>query len=269
MLPAYPDLRIERGTLTDYRRLAEHHYRPGEPAAIDAVYVVRRPGPTIGTRVRRLRRGAGRAGRTSAAGPGEPVAVAVLSLPQLACRLRDYATRGRFGSALPPAARAARVNREVRCISRVIVEPRYRGLGLAVRLVRHAIAANPAPYTEALAAMGRIHPFFERAGMTPHERPPHPGEARLLDTLDHLGLDRAALRCGRPALQRIDRLTPPERHLLARELNRWTPPGSPRLGSAADVPAPELLTRCRLAAARALFRPMYFLHWKGGNATAR
>ena len=53
-------------------------------------------------------------------------------------------------------------------ISRVIVHPIYRSQGLSVRLVRHILRTSPAPLVEALAVMGRFHPFFERAGMTPY-----------------------------------------------------------------------------------------------------
>jgi len=50
-------------------------------------------------------------------------------------------------------------------ISRVVVHPIYRGCGLAVRLVRHALRTARTSRIEALAVMGAIHPFFELAGM--------------------------------------------------------------------------------------------------------
>jgi N-acetylglutamate synthase-like GNAT family acetyltransferase len=48
----------------------------------------------------------------------------------------------------------------------VIVHPVFRATGLATRLVRRMIAECPTPYIEALATMGWVHPFFDRAGMT-------------------------------------------------------------------------------------------------------
>ena len=82
--------------------------------------------------------------------------------------LTDRTLHG-IGRYAGPDRRAAlgRLNAEVEWISRVIVHPTYRGCGLAVRLVRHALATAPVPVVEALAAMGKIHPFFARAGMQP------------------------------------------------------------------------------------------------------
>jgi N-acetylglutamate synthase-like GNAT family acetyltransferase len=58
------------------------------------------------------------------------------------------------------------VNRHVRTISRVIVHPQFRALGIASQLVRRILQDCPTRYVEAVAAMGAVHPFFERAGMT-------------------------------------------------------------------------------------------------------
>src|SRR5205085_372514 len=104
----------------------------------------------------------------------EVLGVLVRSLPQLCCQLRDLATGGRYRT-LRRRDAAVVLNREVRTISRVVIDPRVRGLGLAVRLVRHALThTSPAiHFTEALAAMGRVSPFFQHAGMTRYQRPLH------------------------------------------------------------------------------------------------
>jgi ABC-type ATPase with predicted acetyltransferase domain len=66
--------------------------------------------------------------------------------------------------------RIAFVNGNVRTISRVIVHPQFRGVGLASRLVRRICEDCPTRWVEAYAVMGRVHPFFERAGMRKVER---------------------------------------------------------------------------------------------------
>jgi hypothetical protein len=48
----------------------------------------------------------------------------------------------------------------------VIIEPRFRSLGQAVRLVKETMPLMNVPFIEALAVMGRVNPFFEKAGMT-------------------------------------------------------------------------------------------------------
>jgi GNAT superfamily N-acetyltransferase len=50
-------------------------------------------------------------------------------------------------------------------ISRVIVHPKFRGIGVAVELVRQTLPLEGRPYVETLAVMARYNPFFERAGM--------------------------------------------------------------------------------------------------------
>ena len=107
----------------------------------------------------------------------------------------DRATGGAY--ALPDVRRrAALLNRDFRRLARVIVHPTFRGIGLAVLLVRHALAHAPTPYVEALAVMGRIHPFFQTAGMTVYDRP---ADERVSDEGGGLATARARVRtaeCG-------------------------------------------------------------------------
>lgn len=209
--PLPDELEIQAGTLDDYRALRAFHYRGRDPAVVTSV-------------LRIAHRSAGVIGRHGARRGADVVAgVLVRSLPPLGCGLRQVATGGRY-SGLRRCDAAALLNAEVRTIARVVIEPRYRGLGLAVKLVRHALA-NPEReslrLTEALAAMGRVCPFFERAGMTRYDRPPPPQDARLLDALAHLGLEPSTLASRALMRSRIGRLEPAERSLLERELARW------------------------------------------------
>ncbi len=144
---------ISRGTIRDYHELAGFHYLAGPPACHKRVYVVRRPH-------------SGRRCRWRDLAGADLAAVLVISPPLLTVRGRDIATAGRYSDSDCREA-TSRLNREMECISRVIVHPTYRGSGLAERLVRHALATAQTPFVEALAAMGRVHPFFEKAGMAP------------------------------------------------------------------------------------------------------
>jgi hypothetical protein len=62
--------------------------------------------------------------------------------------------------------RALWLRDNLRTISRIIVHPRFRGIGLASQLARCLCDDCPTPYIEAIAAMAALHPLFERAGMT-------------------------------------------------------------------------------------------------------
>jgi len=208
---------------------------------------------------------------------GRPVAVLVLSLPSLSCALRDSALGDRYKSLPDRASRAAALNREIRCISRVVVHPSYRGLGLAVELVRQALREAPTPLVEAIAAMGRVHPFFERAGMLRYERPALEADARLREALQWTGITAADLAGLDRTLARIERLPRARRVWLRGEIDRWARRcGGGRVGTrpggrgASGVGAAEARSldgdatdglRAALASARLrIFHPpMYFL----------
>src|SRR5205814_5557710 len=90
-------------------------------------------------------------------------ATAVLSYPCLNCSARD---RALHLTHLSPKNRQRFINQNIRTISRLIVHPAYRGLGLASILI-HCILHNcPTRYTEALATMAKAHPLFKKSGMT-------------------------------------------------------------------------------------------------------
>ncbi len=145
-----PRWAVRPGSIGDYDLLGRYHYRGGRPAAHKRVYTIRPP------------RLSGTAGLIL-----PPVAgVIVVSPPLLCVRSRNIVTGGRY-SVRPRKRSIARLNREVESISRVVVHPMFRGMGLAVRLVRHILRTSPAAVVEALAVMGKVHPFFELAGMMP------------------------------------------------------------------------------------------------------
>ncbi len=84
--------------------------------------------------------------------------------------------------------RASRLNVNLRTISRVLVDPRFRGRGIGSALVRHAIAHAQVPLVEAIASMAVLVPLFSAAGMRRIE-PPETLRASKL----RLALDQAQL----------------------------------------------------------------------------
>jgi GNAT superfamily N-acetyltransferase len=133
---------LTHGTIRDYDALAPFHYLAPRPATIADIRVVRyRDGPRSQPR---------------------PVAVGVLSYPVPSSFGRQkFLHRQRFTR----SENLVFANRHIRTISRVIVHPQFRSLGLSTLLVRCLCRHCKTRYVEAHAAMGRIHPLFERAGM--------------------------------------------------------------------------------------------------------
>ncbi|MDX2016149.1 MAG: hypothetical protein SFY95_00755 [Planctomycetota bacterium] len=83
----------------------------------------------------------------------------------------------------------------MRCISRVIVDPRVRGLGIASALIRAYLARPETDLTEAITGpLADWAPIFRAAGM--RELPPHepgPADRRLLALLSAMDLTPEAL----------------------------------------------------------------------------
>ena len=57
------------------------------------------------------------------------------------------------------------LNEKLSIISRVVVHPKYRTLGLGSKLVCETLFLEGKPYAEILAVMAKYNPFAERAGM--------------------------------------------------------------------------------------------------------
>ncbi len=164
---------IEVGTRADYVGLARFHYRAGLPATFAKVLRARMDGGVVG--------------------------VLVVSMPTLNARWRDLAWPSRYSSG-PMRARAQRINDELRTISRVVVDPRYRGLGVARSLVRAYLDAPLTPATESMAMMGGVCPFLSKAGMTTYRLGPSRRDVRLRADLRGCGVEAWMLAdCDRAA----------------------------------------------------------------------
>lgn len=131
-----------RGTFADYRRLCGFHYAMKDPAVIADIRVIRfRADHDDTTRV---------------------VAVAAIAHPVPSCHAReDFLSRRGYTRSV----NLRFAQRHIRTISRVIVHPQFRALGLATLLVRHCLRVVPTRYVEAASSLARLHPMFDRAGM--------------------------------------------------------------------------------------------------------
>ncbi|HIE19350.1 TPA: GNAT family N-acetyltransferase, partial [Candidatus Bathyarchaeota archaeon] len=131
------DLRIEEGTLEDYKRLAEFHYRSsGHPPPLKVYALKRRNGETVG--------------------------VILYSWPPA----NVFGRREALGRMLS----LKEANQKVALISRVVLHPKYRSIGLGIRLVKETLPLARRRYVETIAVMARYNPFFEKAGMKKNRR---------------------------------------------------------------------------------------------------
>lgn len=135
----HEEIEFRPGTIADWRALQHFHYAAHELGTIHSIYVANRSTDI------------------------EPLAIVVLAYPPLQCAARNLATDDAYH------ARRHRdvfqtINREVLRMSRIVVVPEYRGIGLAQRLIAHAISQTTARYIECSTAMARYSPFLKNAG---------------------------------------------------------------------------------------------------------
>ena len=96
------------------------------------------------------------------------------------------------------------INRNLALISRVAVHPKYRTIGLGVKLVKETLPLVGKPYVETVAVMARYNPFFERAGLTKiAESKPNPKILDAVERLRSLGFNPVFLTSEKANLQKL------------------------------------------------------------------
>jgi N-acetylglutamate synthase-like GNAT family acetyltransferase len=147
------DMHVTEGSREDYAKLAQFHYREAKGLiATQKIFALKRGEETVG--------------------------VIVYKYPAITTFGRSKA----FGRKLS----LEEINRNLALISRVIIHPKYRTIGLGVKLVKETLPLAGKPYVETVAVMAKYNPFFERAGMQKiAESVP---SRHVLDTIEKLRL---------------------------------------------------------------------------------
>ena len=169
-------IRLEEGSIKDYHRLAQFHYR--EAGGL--------PPPRRVFALERL---------------DEVIGVIVYSFSPIACFGRKQAFQRRLT--------VQELNTQFSIISRVVLHPKYRTIGLGAKLVKETLPLAGTPNIEAVAVMARYNPFFERAGMKKIvEQAPDPSCLEATEKLRQLGFNPVLLASERQNLQRLKNMNP-------------------------------------------------------------
>lgn len=230
----YKHLRIVRGCLDDYKPFAHFHYRDGRPGPVASVFVLKFDG------------------KLGDVQSETPIGVIVYSMASPVLEMRNVAT-DRFFADLDRGTQLALVNKNVRRISRLIIEPRFRGLGLASHLVRETMPQLNVPIIEAIAIMGWVNPFLEKAGMTayPSEQPVR--TVQLIEAFSFLGIEAEQLIEPDEVQQILDRLSQTETDFIERAIKRFLKSHGRRRNM---LPG---LERTRYILTRLTARPTYYI----------
>ena len=226
-------LKIIPADLSDYKRLAACHYRDRQPASVKAVYALL-PRVPIDSQGRKA------------------VGTIVYASPKPCTELRNLAT-GNIFAGLDRQTQLTLLNRNVRCISRVIIEPRFRGIGLATRLVRETMPMLNVPIIEALGIMPQVNPFLERAGMRAFEPCLAAGHVALLEAFSTVGIEEQDLIDPRAVQERLEALSPAATDFIEAHLQRFLKnQGRRRI-------MPPGLDRTRFVLGKLTHRPAYYI----------
>ncbi len=223
-------LQIVRGCLDDYKKLARFHYRDSRPGAYTAIFIIR-PDKGISK---------------------EPVGVIVYAMPSAGAELRNVATDGLFAG-FDNRTRLGLINKNIRCISRVVIEPRFRGLGLASRLVCETMPKMDVPIIEAMAVMGMVNPFFEKAGMKAYAANMPVRCIQLVEAFSKVGIEEEELIDAEMVQRKIESLKQAEREFIESEIGHFLQSYGERRYEKAG------LERTGFVLSKLTFRPVYYI----------
>jgi hypothetical protein len=182
----------------------------------------------------------------------QTVGVIVYKMPTPGAELRNVATGGLF-TGFDRSTQLVLLNKNIRCINRVIIDPRFRSLGLASRLVRETMPKINVPIIEAMAVMGIVNPFFEKAGMKAFTGKIQARCVRLVEALSMVGIERQELIDPQKVQRKLDRLPTASAEFIEREIYRFLQSyGSHRYSQAG-------LERTRYILGKLTARPVYYI----------
>lgn len=230
----YSKLRIVPGGSDDYKRLAQYHYRDIRPGPRASIFTLKSDGALPGI-----------LSRTA-------IGVIVYSAARPIQEMRNLATGGVFAG-LDRETQLALIGRNIRRISRVIIEPRFRGLGLATRLVHETMPQLNVPIIEAAAVMGLVNPFLEKAGMKAYEARPSAAAVQLVEALSLLGVEDTELIEPQQVQRKLERLSRGESEFLERYIRNFLKSH----GRRRDMP--PSLERTRYVVTCLTVRPTYYI----------
>jgi ABC-type lipoprotein export system ATPase subunit/GNAT superfamily N-acetyltransferase len=167
------EMQVIEGTTEDWRKLAGFHYRSHKIAGPRKIFCLKRGDELCG--------------------------VIVYCYPPPTC----------FGRRLVlPKLSIEELNKKLSIISRVVVHPKYRTIGLGAKLVKETLAKAGTPYVEMPAVMAKYNPFAEKAGMQKIADQPPPKEAlKIAEILHQLGFNIQLLGSEKYVLNKLQALS--------------------------------------------------------------
>jgi GNAT superfamily N-acetyltransferase len=162
------EMTIEKGSIADYRKLSVFHYRTSHCPAPRKIFVLKRKDELCGVIV------------------------------------YSWAPPNTFGRSKVWKGNFEQLQKEMSTITRIVVHPKYRTIGLGIKLVKETLPLAPTPCVETIAVMARYNPFFEKAGMQKiMESEPNPNVLKAIEQLHQIGFNPIMLGSVNYNMQKI------------------------------------------------------------------
>jgi ABC-type ATPase with predicted acetyltransferase domain len=229
-------LEIVRAGRKEYEQLSPFHYRDCNLGPYAAVYALKDMHP-------------------AALRTGMIAGVIVYTTPAPNLEMRKIAIGDVFSGFSDRRIGLAVVNKNIRCISRVIIEPRYRGIGLASMLVRKTLKRLDVPIIEAMAVMGRVNPFFEKAGMKAYFSRSSLGSVRLAEAFSAVGIEDDEFIDAQAVHERMCGLAVGQKKFLEIQMQKFLQSYGKRKYM------PHGVERMRYVLSKLTYRPVYYI-WR-------
>lgn len=192
-------LEIVPATQADYKLLAQYHYQKEPPAPPDQIYKIRGTKPTCD------------------AFP-DPIAVILYSMPIINLHGRTTATSSYFRKPHTDIGKLRLVNKKIRYISRLIVDPRFQKRGLASWLLKDTLERQTVPIVETLTPIDFTNKIFQKSGFKLYHSQAPEWYKRFTDALTQVRIRLSDLKCPPAIHHRIKFLPSRQKGFIEKEI---------------------------------------------------
>jgi hypothetical protein len=190
--------RIVPGCIDDYKQLARFHYCSDRLGPYSAIFKLQ-----VRTAAEKINAG-----------------VIVYTMPSPRLELRNVALCGLL-SGLDRHTQLELINKNIRCIGRVIIDPRFRGLSLAPRLITETMPMTNVAIIEAAAIMGCVNRLFEKAKMTPFTAPLPVRCVQLIEAFSIVGIEKDCLIDAPKVHRKLSKLKPTKSEFIEDQIRQF------------------------------------------------
>lgn len=192
-------LEIVPSSLADYKIIAHYHYVKDAPGPTEQVYKIR---------------GIPSTGKTFP----DPMGIILYSMPITNLHSRNTATKGYFRKMPSEIGRLREVNKKIRYISRIIIDPRFQKMGLGTWLLKDTLERQHVPIVETLTPVDFTNKMFQKAGFKFYLAPSPEWYKRFTNALTDVKIKIENVDSPWAVHHRIKQMSPRQKGFIEKEI---------------------------------------------------